>query len=265
MEFLRKNGDIYLSCKDFNLDETLDCGQAFRWERNSNGGYFGYKMNFPLEIYPEKDYFVLKNTSEEDFLSVWYDYFDFDTDYSELKRKFSEDETLSKACEFAGGIRLLRQDSFEALFSFIISQNNNIPRIKKIIGTLCDAFGGFPTADELSGKTAEDLDFLRAGFRAKYLADCVLKINSNEISLDTIKNSDVNFGRTELMKIKGVGPKVAECALLYGMYKTECFPIDVWIKRVLEEFYPNGFPEYLFADAGIAQQFLFHYVRNLEK
>jgi N-glycosylase/DNA lyase len=185
-----------------------------------------------------------------------------DTDYSELKRMFSEDETLAKACKYAHGIRLLRQDKWEALFSFIISQNNNIPRIKGIISRLCEKYEGFPSSEQLKGITAEDLAFLRAGFRAKYLADCAEKISSGIIKLEKTSAANIDDARKELMTIKGVGPKVAECALLYGMYRVEAFPVDVWIKRVMETYYPNGFPEYLNKYAGIAQQYLFHYIRT---
>lgn len=261
MEYMVKGADIHLYQPDFDLDETLDCGQAFRWERDGEG-YCGFKLNKPLRIYSEKDYFVLKDTTEDDFLEIWADYFDLDTDYGEIKRIFTEDETLSKAHSYAGGIRILRQDSFEALFSFIISQNNNIPRIKGIIGRLCEMYGGFPTAEQIKGTTAEDFAPLRSGFRAKYLADCAEKVNNGIIKLDEIKSMPVEDARRELMKIKGVGPKVADCTMLFGMYKLECVPMDVWMKRVMEKFYPDGFPDYVKPYAGIAQQYLFHYGRT---
>ena len=255
-----KNINLYQP--DFNLDETLDCGQAFRWEKTGDCAYHGYMLNKPLDIYAKKDYFVLENTSEQDFLEIWVDYFDLNTDYGQLKNTFSQDETLAKACEYAKGIRLLRQDSWEALLSFIISQNNNIPRIKGIIGKLCAENNGFPTSAQLKGKTADDLAYLRAGFRGKYIEDCVNRIESGEINLEQVKKMPVEDARKALIVIKGVGPKVAECALLYGMYRVECFPIDVWIKRVMEKFYPNGFPEFAKDYAGIAQQYLFHYIRT---
>lgn len=262
MNYTVKGKDIHLFQPDFDLDETLDCGQAFRWEKTGDKAYHGYRLNKPLDIYAEKDYFVLKDTTEEDFATVWADYFDLNTDYGELKRIFSEDETLSKACAYAGGIRLLKQDGWEALLSFIISQNNNIPRIKGIIGRLCEENGGFPSPLQLKGKTADDFSYLRAGFRAKYIEDCVNKVNSGEIDLDRITKAPVEEARKSLMTIKGVGPKVAECALLYGMYRVECFPVDVWIKRVMAQFYPDGFPEFAKDYAGIAQQYLFHYMRT---
>ncbi|NLZ46595.1 MAG: DNA-3-methyladenine glycosylase 2 family protein [Clostridiales bacterium] len=210
------------------------------------------------------DTFIFHNTSKEDFLNIWVDYFDFNTDYGALKKQFSQDETLNKACRFAPGIRLLKQDKWEALCSFIISQNNNIPRIKGIISRLSEKYQGFPTYNQLADETVESLSFLRAGFRAKYLIDAAQKLASGELNLDIISKSDMDTARQSLMTIKGVGPKVAECALLYGMYRTEAFPVDVWIKRVMEEYYPNGLPKCVNGVEGIAQQYLFHYVRNLK-
>lgn len=262
MDYIKKGGDICLKQEDFDLEQTLDCGQAFRWEKTSDG-FFGFFLNKPLEIKKEKDYFIFKNTSEEDFLNTWADYFDLSTDYGELKRIFSEDETLSKACSFAWGIRLLKQDKWEALCSFIISQNNNIPRIKGIISRLCEKYGGFPPPEELCASSEEDLAPLRAGFRAKYILDAARKTACGEINLDEISKLDISIARKSLMGICGVGPKVAECALLYGMYRVEAFPVDVWIKRVMERYYPNGLPDYVLPYAGIAQQYLFHYIRNL--
>ncbi len=265
MEYMRKGSDILLKTTDFNLDETLDCGQAFRWERADNSSqcaYTGFMMNTFLDISAVSDYFVLHDTDEKTFHDVWVKYFDLNTDYAALKEMFSQDETLSKACGYAGGIRLLRQDKWEALCSFIISQNNNIPRIKGIIKRLCEGFGGFPSYSDLKGKTADDLLFLRAGFRAEYIAGCADKLCSGELNLDDISKMPSEEARRTLMTIKGVGPKVAECALLYGMYRTECFPVDVWIKRVLENYYPDGFPSFADGYQGIAQQYLFHYIRT---
>ncbi len=268
MEYMKKGNDIILKTSDFNLDETLDCGQAFRWERENNSSvcsYHGFMLNTPLTISAEKDYFILHDTDELTFHDVWVPYFDFDTDYTMLKGVFAEDETLSKACSYAGGIRLLRQDKWEALCSFIISQNNNIPRIKGIINRLCEHYDGFPNYNDFAGLCEDDLSYLRSGFRAKYILDCAEKLSSGTLNLDVISKMPIEDARKALITIKGVGPKVAECALLYGMYRIECFPIDVWIKRVMEKYYPNGFPKFAANYAGIAQQYLFHYIRTCEQ
>ena len=270
MDYCVRNNDILVSEKDLDLDETLDCGQAFRWRKTATDydcTYTGSFINDRLTVSQVKaGEFIFHDTTEADFLAKWRDYFDFDTDYSELKRCFSEDVTLSKACEFAGGIRLLRQDSWECLISFIISQNNNIPRIKGIIDRLCDNYGGkFPTAEQLSQETPDSLAYLRSGFRAKYLCDGAYRVDSGETDLAKIAAAPIDEARAALKAIKGVGPKVAECVLLFGMHRVEAFPIDVWIKRVLAEYYPDGFPEFARDNAGIAQQYLFHYIRNLNK
>lgn len=268
MDYCVKGSDIIVSESDFDLDETLDCGQAFRWTKVESGydcTYEGCFLNDSLRISQLRPgEFVFHDTTEEKFLAKWVDYFDFNTNYSELKRCFSEDETLSKACSFAGGIRLLRQDSWECLISFIISQNNNIPRIKGIIGRLCDNYGGiFPTARQLSSETPDSLAYLRSGFRAKYICDAASRVDSGASPLAEIAEMPIDTARAALKEIKGVGPKVAECVLLFGMHRTEAFPVDVWIKRVLEQYYPDGFPDFAAQNAGIAQQYLFHYIRSI--
>lgn len=268
MIYEKKGNDILLWQSDFDLDQTLDCGQAFRWKKidsEYDSSYFGAFLNDELKISQKGDCFIFHDTSEETFLNKWVEYFDLNTDYTELKKIFSQDETMKKACEFAGGIRLLKQDSWECLCSFIISQNNNIPRIKGIIDRLCSHYGHFPTAKELSAETVESLEYLRSGFRAKYIIDASVKTACGEINLEQIKSMPIDDARKTLMTIKGVGAKVSECVLLFGMYRTEAFPVDVWIKRVLERYYPNGFPEYAQKYGGIAQQYLFHYIRNLDK
>ncbi len=265
MDLYTKGNDLILKQPDFDLDETLDCGQAFRWVKTAPDEYRGFFVNTPLTIscLDKKDgVFKLENTDEKTFFEVWADYFDLYTDYSELKKRYSEDKTLAKACEYAGGIRLLKQDAWETLSSFIISQNNNIPRIKGIISRLCVHYGGYPTYLQLSGETVDSLAFLRSGFRAKYIVDAVEKISGGEIDLNKIKDLPTDDARKELMKIKGVGPKVADCALLFGMYKLDAFPKDVWVKRALEQWYPNGLPDCIKGSEGIAQQYLFHYIRN---
>jgi len=260
MEYIVKGLDVLVYEKDFNLDQTLDCGQAFRWSKTETG-FKGFFYNRFLELEEKDGAIIFKNTSQDDFLEIWKDYFDFDKDYDKLKKIFFKDDTLKKACEYAYGIRLLKQNSWETLCSFIISQNNNIPRIKGIINRLCEKFGCFPDEKKLAICKVEDLEFLKAGFRTKYILDAAKKVASCEIDLSKIKSSDINFGRKELLKIYGVGPKVAECTLLFGMYQTEAFPIDVWIKKALDIYYPLGFPAFVI-EKGIAQQYLFHYIRN---
>lgn len=255
--------DIILHEKDLILGETLDCGQAFRWYKTAENTYSGYYLDTPLEISGSDGVFTLKNTTEDDFLNIWYDYFDLGTDYSELKARYSADPTLASACEYSRGMRLLRQNPWETLVSYIFSSNNTITNIKKIIARLFEHYAHFPTAEELACESEESLAYLRSGFRAKYILDAAERVASGEISLKAVKAMPYPEAKTELMKIKGVGPKVADCVLLYGLHFVDAFPIDVWIKRALENFYPQGLPECVRGTEGIAQLYLFNYIRNL--
>jgi N-glycosylase/DNA lyase len=257
-----------LTCFDLGL--TLDCGQAFRWQQKGASCWHGVAHGRALDICQEEGLLIFKNTSPEDFENVWKVYFDLERDYEALCRAFVlQDAGLRAAVEAYPGIRLLRQEPWEALCSFIISQNNNIPRIKGIIERLCQNFGdhlgghdyAFPSAQSLAGLTVQDLAPLRAGFRAKYIIDAAQKVAGGQVLLENLKNTESSLARTELQKIKGVGPKVADCALLYGLGHTAIVPEDVWVKRILAEDYPEGFPQVEEDARGIAQQYLFHWKR----
>jgi len=239
--------NYFLKLGNIDLDTTFNCGQCFRRPHGIN-------------VSQTKDGIILHNVKKSD-IPYWERFFCADEDYSALTAKFSEDSTMKAACDFAPGLRVLRQDPFEALISFIISQNNNIKRISFIISRLCELNGEFPTANELSGL---DLTTFGLGYRARYVEDAVKKVISGEINLDEIDKMDYNSAKTELLKIIGVGDKVADCVLLFGFHKLQAFPKDVWIKRVLAEYYPNGLPACIAGYEGIAQQFLFHYIRNKE-
>lgn len=256
--------------RDFDLPQTLDCGQAFRWELSPDGGFSGVVREKICHISQKDDGILLEGVSQRDFEQVWRDYFDIDRDYAEIKAVISSDPVLERAARFAPGIRILRQDAWEALCSFIISQNNNVSRIKGIVGRLCESFGkplgggmySFPPPEALAALTPDDLSPLRAGFRARYIIDAAQKVASGEVSLPALRELPIPEARAELMRIVGVGIKVADCALLFGCGRIECFPVDVWIKRVMEALLPDGLPECAVPFAGIAQQYLFHYART---
>ena len=255
-----------VTLKGFSLADTLDCGQCFRWEQNPDGSFSGMAEGRALTIRQQGDELLLCGVGEADF-PFWRRYFDLDADYGAMIRCFPADETLQRACGQAGGIRLLRQEPWEALCSFIISQNNNIPRIKGIIGRLCEQFGqpvpggfAFPRPEELADRTVEELAPLRAGFRAKYILDAAEKAASGVLLLARLETAPLEEARQALQTIRGVGPKVAECALLYGFHRLDAFPVDTWIKKVLARYYPGGFPD-CGGYEGLAQQFLFHYIR----
>lgn len=259
-----------ITCPEvFDLGLCLDCGQAFRWVEK-DGKWQGVAYGKALTVEQKENQLIL-DCAAEDFEAIWRNYFDFDCDYEKITASY-DDKYLQAAVNEYSGIRILRQEPWEALCSFIISQNNNIPRIKGIVERLCDNFGegedgkkSFPSAEKLSNLTIEDLAPLRAGFRAKYIIDAAQKVASGEVDFKKIDENPIEFGREELQKIKGVGAKVAECTLLYGFHKLEAFPVDVWVKRIMAEMYPNGLPECTKGSEGIAQQYLFHWRRMQDK
>ncbi|MBR4116770.1 MAG: DNA-3-methyladenine glycosylase 2 family protein [Clostridia bacterium] len=266
-----KNNNIYIyGVPEFDLPHTLDCGQAFRWVCGQGGMWSGVAFDRYLVLEKLSDgTVILYNTTEEDFNSIWRDYFDLERDYSQIVKALSDNETLKKACEYSYGIRILNQEPFETLCSFIISQNNNIKRIKGIIERLCENFGEnkngyytFPTAEKMASLTLEDLSVLRSGFRAKYLLDAAKKVVSGEVDLYNLKNIPLDDARAELMKIVGVGPKVADCCLLFSHKHISAFPKDVWIKRAMEVLFQGELPESAKEYAGIAQQYIFFYARD---
>lgn len=266
------NDIILTGVRCFNLDLCADCGQAFRWKKTETGFWKAVVKNTVGEIRQQDDTVIFKNTDRETFDQIWFPYFDFGRDYESILAGF-DDPYLQEAIKAYPGIRILRQDPWEALCSFIISQNNNIPRIKGIIERLCTSFGertgedgfAFPSFEKIAGLSENDLAPLRAGFRNKYILDAAKKLSRGEILLDTIEKMPIEQAREELMKIKGVGKKVAECALLYGFGRMQAFPVDVWVNRIVQELYPDGLPECIKGYEGIAQQYLFHWRRNADK
>ncbi|MGN0649209.1 MAG: DNA-3-methyladenine glycosylase family protein [Oscillospiraceae bacterium] len=257
-----------LKTDSLDIRQTLLCGQCFRWKELDDGSFEGIVRGRRAVIAQLSNGAELRGINESD-IPMWEEYFDLATDYNEIKRRLSADDTLRKACECSPGIRLLRQEPFETLISFIISQNNNIPRISGIISRLCESFGekieggySFPTLNRLEGITPDDLAPLRAGFRAKYICDAVNRLSRGEISFERIDELPLEPARNELKKILGVGDKVADCVLLFAFHKTDAFPRDVWVKRLMAQFYPEGLPECAKGIEGAAQQYLFDYVRN---
>ena len=262
-------------CGNFSVNKTFDCGQAFRFDPVGgdlsvfSGIAHGKNVTFRQM---GEGMIRIEGANEEEYSRIWEHYLALDEDYETADRTILDampNETdrgvMSKAVEYGAGIRILRQDPFEALISFIISQNNNIPRIKKIISAMCEKYGeggAFPTAEALYNAGEDGLFALRTGFRAGYIYDATKKILSGEVSLSDVASADYDSAAEMLCCIKGVGPKVSSCVLLFGFGKTEAFPIDVWIKRSLERHFPGGFdPVPMGRYAGIAQQYLFYYER----
>lgn len=272
MRIERENGGLVLSeIEHFSLYDTLECGQCFRWEAQ-DGGYCGIAGRRVLRLKELSGGKIWVNgMEEEEFRGIWARYFDLDRDYGAIRREFSAlHPLLAEAQEEAGGIRILRQDSWEALCSFIISANNHIPRIKEIIRRLCREFGekleadayAFPSPAVLAGQTVETLAPIRCGFRAKYLLDAAQKVASGQLNLEEVAALPLPEARARLMSVYGVGEKVAECVLLFGMGRLEAFPMDVWMKRVMRTHFSGKGAEFFGEHAGLANQYLFFYSRN---
>lgn len=257
---------IKVKNNNFDPKQTFFCGQCFRWKELENDLFSAIVSGKRINVSQVGSDIVIESSHTRKFLE---NYFDLQTDYSAYIKRFSTDPTLKAACDGSPGIRILRQEPFETLISFIISQNNNIPRISGIIDRLCESFGeqtdggfAFPTPKQLCGITPDDLAPLRAGFRARYIADAVSRVNSGEIDFEEIDELPLSPARETLKKIVGVGDKVANCVLLFAFHKLDAFPKDVWVKRIMSEFYPSGLPECTKGEEGVAQQYLFDYVRN---
>lgn len=284
MKIIEENGKIILkNVSDFDPIHTFMCGQCFRWDAQDDKFVGIAKGKVIFVKLSENGDIEIENTTKQEFIDIWQDYFDFNTDYKEIKNTLYADETLKKAINFGHGIRILNQDVFECIISFIISTQNSIPRIKKIIAKMSVMFGSeieyngekyyaFPTVEQLADLTEEDLAPLKVGYRAKYIIDAVQKIKNNEVDINSLFDLDTKSARCELLKIKGVGPKVADCILLFSLKKHDAFPIDVWIGRIMRNLYVGEdatmkeileFSTQKFSDlAGFAQQYLFYYARE---
>ncbi len=271
-----ENCVVFENASWFDIEKTFDCGQCFRWKK-SGDAFFGIVRNKVIKAVQTEENIEFHGINEKDYNEFFCHYLDMERDYIEINKKFMNDKILPEAMKYSEGIRLLNQDVFETIISFIISQNNNIPRIKKIINSLCQNFGKkvefeggeyylFPTADDLKGVTIEDLGVIKSGFRAKYILDAVEKINLGLIDIENLRSLSYDDAKAELMKIKGVGDKVSDCVLLFSCGFVDAFPKDVWIKRILKEFYNDESidKDYFGGYGGIAQQYLFHYARMVQ-
>ena len=267
----------------FDPQKVFDCGQCFNFEPSPIGGFCGVVGKKVIRVERnDPDTVTIYNTDQQDFEKISA-YLCLDDDYHEIckdiissmEKNGVDTKIISQAMSEGEGIRLMKQDKWESLCSFIISQNNNIPRIKKIIATMCKKYGEeftyqenkyytFPSPNSLVQAGIDDIFECKTGFRAKYIYDAAQKVVNREIDLEKIDNMSTDEAMAELMKIKGVGPKVASCVLLFGYGKKDAFPIDVWVKKVLSKYYNEKFDHKLMGQySGIAQQYLFYYERYL--
>lgn len=268
----------------FDLIKTLECGQCFRWNVQEDGSYIGVINDRVIKIKQINNSLYITSNNMDNLEGISRKYFSLDVDYSEVEFKLSKlDKHLKDILPKTTGIRILKQDMWEMLISYIISANNNIPRIRKIIETISKRYGTkvefegkiyylFPKAEQLKNVTNEEYLECGTGFRNRYIYKAVNDFLNGEIDLDYIYGLDNDKSKEHLIKIMGVGNKVADCILLFGMDRQDVFPIDVWIKRVVEDTYigkDTDIKEILrFANekfgclAGIAQQHLFYNARN---
>ena len=267
----------------FNPVHTFDCGQCFRWNKNDDGSFTGVACGRVIKVSYTNNNFTLYNTNLQEFNLIWSKYFDIDRDYDEIRTSLAIDDTMRRATDCGSGIRILRQDTWETVVSFIISASNNIPRIKQIVEALCRLYGKkiymdgkeyytFPSYQDLQGIEEGDLAPIKSGFRAKYIVDAVKKANDGSLDFAALETEDITTSRNMLLEVKGIGNKVADCILLFGCGRFDVFPVDTWIKKAMTALYPahcEGVKtiaeacEKLFGKyCGLAQQYLFYYARE---
>ena len=276
---------IISELEEFDPRDVFTCGQAFRWYEEANGSFTFITHGRVANAKKVDGKILLKDVDKNSFDEIFYNYFDLDRDYKRVIGELSKDDVMKSATEYGKGIRILNQDKFETIISFIISANNQIPRIKKSIEKISEMYGkflgedenrkyfSFPSAEELSKAKPEDLrEFARVGFRDVRIVETANLINSGIVSIDEIEKMNLEDARAALQVLPGVGPKVADCILLFAFDRKESFPVDVWIKRVMEELYlKEETPKSKIAmrgrevfgkNAGFANQYLFYYGRE---
>lgn len=285
--------------KNFKLKHIFECGQIFRFDEIAEGNYIIIAFGKLIELKEQDNNILIYNSTEEEVKKIWLKYFDLDRDYSKIKNELSKDTLLRQSIEFGYGIRVLNQDSFEMLLSFIISARNNIPSIKKTVNKIAIKWGKrieykektyytFPCIADIKDANLEEMQETGASFRSKYLIDTIKNIDSSKMekrnsnvdeenssikyNLDYIKSLNDDECHNALQEFKGVGTKVADCIMLFSMGKTSAFPVDVWVKRAMIYFYGAEdsslnkiriFARNKFGElAGFAQQYLFYYARE---
>ncbi|MEG0074123.1 MAG: DNA glycosylase [Clostridia bacterium] len=275
--------EIKVTC--FNLQETLDCGQCFRWYKNEDSSFTGVIKDRVVNLKQEKDIIYIDSNKEENLEETIKEYLDLNVEYIDIEKEiYNIDTNIQKALQNTSGMRILNQDKFETVISYIISANNNIPRIKKSVDEISKKYGEkqiykgkeyytFPSVASLSKASKEDLRALGVGFRDKYIVSTVDKIKSKENFLEDLDKLSTDDLKKELITFSGVGSKVADCVILFAYNRKEAFPVDTWVKKVMQKLYyscneidnkiiledsKKRFGKY----AGIIQQHLFQNIRK---
>ena len=264
---------ITVELDNFSLREICQSGQCFRMNPTEEENTYELVAGDKYIKMTQKDSIVDFYCSDAEFICYWVPYFDIDADYDAYIQKVNpRDRYLSAAVQCGSGIRILRQDLWEMIITFLISQQNNISRIRGCVERLCTSYGtklqngekeyySFPSAEQLAGATEDDLRKLGMGYRARYIVETTRSILEGEISLEKIYQMKYyRRARRELMKLSGVGEKVADCICLFALHHMDAFPIDTHIRQVLDEHYRRGFPNRRYHGMrGIMQQYIFYY------
>ncbi|MBQ8380012.1 MAG: DNA-3-methyladenine glycosylase 2 family protein [Clostridia bacterium] len=276
--------ELKIEVNYFNLKYTLECGQCFRWTREDEY-YIGIIKDRVIKIRQQDNYLYIISNEEEKLEESVKEYFELSKDYESIEKRISKvDEYVKKAVSNTSGLRHLKQDLFETIISYIISANNNIPRISKSVNEISKRYGKkiifnekeyylFPTPEELKDVTIEEYRECGIGFRDKYIFNTVKEINEGKFNLSELKDLSTELLREKLLSLMGIGPKVADCILLFSCGRQEVFPVDVWVERVMKKFYFKEANvskkeilkysiENFGSDAGIIQQHLFYNIRE---
>ncbi len=287
MNILQTNNNIVLkNQEDFEPKHIFECGQCFRWDKEKDDSYTIVAFDKVINVSKKDNDIVFKNTNLDDFEKIWIPYFDLDKDYTKIKKELScIDEYLKKSTEFGYGIRILRQDFHEMVISFIISARNSIPMIKRSVEKLSVSLGehidtyndkkyySFPSMSALASADIEIIKDAKVAFRANYIKNTAQTILDKNINSKDFDNLDLEQTSIKLQQLQGIGAKVADCIALFGLAKYDAFPVDVWVKRVIEEFYLKDkdlslpkLRKYCLEKfenmGGYAQQYLFYYARE---
>lgn len=276
---------IIKEINNFDLDQIFESGQEFRWIKENDGSYTGIVKDKILNLSQDGSTVYFNNTTLKDFQNIWYDYFGFDIDYKYIKETLSNiDDKMKTVIEHSGNQRILNQDKWETLIAFILSTNNSIQMVEKVMNNLSIKYGeyigdfngrqyySFPSPEKLASLSLEELRDCKMGFRDKYVKAVSQAIVNGEINLDNIASLNTTECIEELKNINGIGTKVADCIAMFSMKKSDVFPVDIWMKRIMEEFYIDSnmsvpkireFAINKFGDLSVyAQQYLFNYARK---
>ncbi len=277
---------ICLDAPLFSLRDTLECGQAFRWRPGARGGYYGFIGGTAVKVSQTGDALTVETTNDQLSPETIRHYFALDLDLPRVLASVDVDGQIHEAIVRFPGLRILRQDSWECLASFILSSFNNIKRIQGMIERLCQAYGApvafngfrgcnFPSAESIANAPERRLRQLGLGFRAPYLRETARLIADGKVPLDVLKRTEYRVTKASLLHCAGVGEKVADCVALFGFEKYEAFPVDVWMERAMRYYFrrrkmtPKRIRDFANAHygqyAGYAQQYLYHYVRNARR